>query len=151
MSNAMTTPHPGKSKRTFSAARTSETILEHNFVLIFFALIVIASLLSPNFLTVQNVANLFQQATIVGITAVGMTFVILTANIDLSVGSMVAFGGVLVAVIMRRTRWGYWDLFCRDATPGLTQHLQPAWPWFFLPNDGYRCDHRPGHTTQPVD
>jgi ribose transport system permease protein len=101
MSNAITTPHPGKLKRTFSAARISETILEHNFVLIFVALIVIASLLSPNFLTVQNVANLFQQATIVGITAVGMTFVILTANIDLSVGSMVAFGGVLVAVIMR--------------------------------------------------
>ena len=101
MSNAISTPHPGKLKRTFSVARISETILEHNFVLIFVALIVIASLLSPNFLTVQNVANLFQQATIVGITAVGMTFVILTANIDLSVGSMVAFGGVLVAVIMR--------------------------------------------------
>jgi ribose transport system permease protein len=101
MSNAITTSHPGKLKRTFSAAKISEKVLEHNFVLIFVALVVIASLLSPNFLTVQNVANLFQQATIVGITAVGMTFVILTANIDLSVGSMVAFGGVLVAVIMR--------------------------------------------------
>ncbi len=76
-------------------------LLEHNFVLIFCALILIASLLSPNFLTVQNVANLFQQATVVGITAIGMTCVILTANIDLSVGSMVAFGGMFVAVLMK--------------------------------------------------
>ena len=79
----------------------SDALLEHNFVLIFCALIIIASLPSPNFLTVQNVANLFQQATVVGITAIGMTFVILTANIDLSVGSMVAFGGVLVAILMK--------------------------------------------------
>jgi ribose transport system permease protein len=47
------------------------------------------------------VANLFQQATIVGVVAVGMTFVILTANIDLSVGSVVALGGMLVAVLMK--------------------------------------------------
>ena len=36
----------------------------------------------------------------VGTVAAGMTFVILTANIDLSVGSMVAFGGLSVAVLM---------------------------------------------------
>jgi energy-coupling factor transporter ATP-binding protein EcfA2 len=40
-------------------------------------------------------------ATIVGVVAVGMTFVILTANIDLSVGSVVAFGGMVVAVLMK--------------------------------------------------
>jgi ribose transport system permease protein len=87
--------------KRLSRKTISDALLEHNFVLIFCALIIIASLLSPNFLTVQNVANLFQQATVVGITAIGMTFVILTANIDLSVGSMVAFGGVLVAILMK--------------------------------------------------
>jgi ribose transport system permease protein len=90
-----------KSMKRLSRKTISDALLEHNFVLIFCALIIIASLLSPNFLTVQNVANLFQQATVVGITAIGMTFVILTANIDLSVGSMVAFGGVLVAILMK--------------------------------------------------
>ena len=90
-----------KSMKGLSRKTISDALLEHNFVLIFCALIIIASLLSPNFLTVQNVANLFQQATVVGITAIGMTFVILTANIDLSVGSMVAFGGVLVAILMK--------------------------------------------------
>src|SRR6218665_1338728 len=45
-------------------------------------------------------AILFQQASIVGMVAVGMTFVILTANIDLSVGSLVAFGGMLGAVLL---------------------------------------------------
>jgi ribose transport system permease protein len=76
-------------------------LIRYNFVAIFLIVVVIASLLSENFLTVQNVANLFQQATIVGVVAVGMTFVILTANIDLSVGSQVALGGMLVAVLMR--------------------------------------------------
>ena len=87
--------------KQLSSKAVYNALLEHNFVLIFCALILIASLLSPNFLTVQNVANLFQQAAVVGITAIGMTCVILTANIDLSVGSMVAFGGMFVAVLMK--------------------------------------------------
>ena len=74
--------------------------IRYNFIIIFLVLVVVASLLSENFLTVRNIANLFQQAAVVGIVSIGMTFVILTAGIDLSVGSMVAFGGMLVAVLL---------------------------------------------------
>jgi ribose transport system permease protein len=81
--------------------RVLDFLIQYNFIVIFLVLVIVASLLSSDFLTIQNVANLFQQATIVGVVAVGMTFVILTANIDLSVGSVVAFGGMVVAVLMK--------------------------------------------------
>jgi ribose transport system permease protein len=53
--------------------------------------------LTPHFLTVSNLLNVAEQATIIAIIAVGMTFVIITAGIDLSVGSVLAFAGVVMA------------------------------------------------------
>jgi ribose transport system permease protein len=80
--------------------KLADLAIEYNFVLIFLVVVAIAASLSDNFLTFGNVANLFQQAAVVGVVAVGMTFVILTGNIDLSVGSVVALCGMLVAVLM---------------------------------------------------
>lgn len=74
--------------------------IEYNFIVIFLVVVAIASTLSSNFLTFNNIANLFQQASVVGVVAIGMTFVILTGNIDLSVGSVAALCGMLVAVLM---------------------------------------------------
>ena len=55
------------------------------------AVIAIAlSLLSPYFLKTNNLLNLLDQSVVVGIVAIGMTFVILTGGIDLSVGSLAA-------------------------------------------------------------
>ncbi len=53
--------------------------------------------LTPHFLTISNLLNIAEQATIIAIIAVGMTFVIITAGIDLSVGSVLAFAGVVMA------------------------------------------------------
>lgn len=61
------------------------------------ALIVVLWILTPHFLTVSNLLNVAQQATIIAIIAVGMTFVIITGGIDLSVGSVLAFAGVVMA------------------------------------------------------
>lgn len=80
--------------------RLADLAIEYNFIVIFLAVVVIAATLSNNFLTFTNIANLFQQAAVVGVVAIGMTFVILTGNIDLSVGSVVALCGMLVAVLM---------------------------------------------------
>jgi ribose transport system permease protein len=79
-----------------------ELLLRYNFIVIFFAMVVIATFLSSSFLTFTNVSNLFQQAAVVGIVAVGMTFVVLTGNIDLSVGSMTALAGMVVALLLSR-------------------------------------------------
>ncbi|MBS4207527.1 ribose ABC transporter permease [Bacillus sp. FJAT-50079] len=62
--------------------------------------IIIASIVSPNFTQVDNIINILRQVSIVGIIAVGMTFVILTGGIDLSVGSIVAVVAVVSAQLL---------------------------------------------------
>ena len=51
------------------------------------------SLLSPYFLKTNNLLNLLDQSVVIGIVSIGMTFVILTGGIDLSVGSLVGLTG----------------------------------------------------------
>jgi ribose transport system permease protein len=65
-------------------------------------LIIVASLVSPHFLNPINLLNVLRQVALYGILGVGMTFVILTKGIDLSVGSTVAVTGVLGAVLMEQ-------------------------------------------------
>jgi len=73
--------------------------------LIFLAvLVVILSVLRPNFLSAFNLFNVMRQISFIGIIAVGMTFVILTAGIDLSVGSMMAFAGIVCASVAKGSR-----------------------------------------------
>ncbi len=60
-------------------------------------LVIMASLLSPRFFTVPNLLNVLRQVSIVGVLATGMTFVILTRGIDLSVGSLLGVAVVLFA------------------------------------------------------
>jgi len=54
------------------------------------------SILSPHFLTSNNLLNVLDQSVVVGIVAIGMTFVILIGGIDLSVGSVAGLTGVLL-------------------------------------------------------
>ena len=73
--------------------------------LIFLAiLVVILSVLRPNFLSAFNLFNVMRQISFIGILAVGMTFVILTAGIDLSVGSILAFSGIVCASVAKGSR-----------------------------------------------
>lgn len=59
-------------------------------------------ILTPHFLTLSNLLNIAQQTSINAIIAVGLTFVIISGGIDLSVGSMVAFSGVVMASLLQR-------------------------------------------------
>jgi ribose/xylose/arabinose/galactoside ABC-type transport system permease subunit len=63
-------------------------------------LVAASSAISPHFLNPTNLLNVLRQVALYGILGVGMTFVILTRGIDLSVGSAVAFSGVLGATLM---------------------------------------------------
>jgi ribose transport system permease protein len=74
--------------------------MRFNLLFIFIALFVVASVSAPQFLTTQNMANLLQQSSLTGIVAIGMTVVILTSGIDLSVGSVAALSGMLVAIFI---------------------------------------------------
>jgi inositol transport system permease protein len=55
----------------------------------------------PRFLTPLNLFNVLRQVSIYGVLAVGMTFVILTAGIDLSIGSLVAFAGLVAGAVSK--------------------------------------------------
>src|SRR3954453_2457954 len=64
-------------------------------------LLVVGAILKPDtFPTWDNVRNMLTQASVVGVIAIGMTFVIATAGIDLSVGSMVAAAGVFGGILL---------------------------------------------------
>ncbi len=58
------------------------------------------TLLTDKFLTVNNLQNLLRQTAIYGVIAIGMTFVIMSGGIDLSVGAVVGLSGVLSAMFM---------------------------------------------------
>ncbi len=63
---------------------------------------VIFSLLSDRFLTLSNLSNIFLQTSVVAVATIGMTLTMLMAGIDLSVGSIAAFSGAIVAGLMTR-------------------------------------------------
>jgi len=62
----------------------------------------ILSIISPYFLTVSNILNVLRQVSIIAIVSVGMTLVIITGGIDLSVGSVLALSAVFVAILMKQ-------------------------------------------------
>jgi len=55
----------------------------------------------PNFLKKDNLLNIMKQISVVAIISIGMTMIIITAGIDLSVGSLIAFSGVITALAIR--------------------------------------------------
>src|SRR6202012_4222977 len=75
-------------------------------------LCVILSLLSDKFLTVQNGWNVLRQISVNVCISIGMTLVVLTAGIDLSVGSVLAFSGAVAAGLLKSgIPWPAHDLF----------------------------------------
>ncbi|HTJ59079.1 MAG TPA: ABC transporter permease [Devosiaceae bacterium] len=64
-------------------------------------LMAIFAVIEPRFLSSVNLFNVMRQVSITGLMAIGMTFVILTAGIDLSVGSLLAFSGLVAAAIAK--------------------------------------------------
>jgi ribose transport system permease protein len=75
------------------------TLSRYGLWFIFAALVIVASLLSDRFLTGGNLLNIARQTSVNALLAFGMTAVILTAGIDLSVGSIVAVVGVGAALL----------------------------------------------------
>lgn len=80
-----------------NGAKVKSFILRNNTYLILLVLFIVCSLVSKDFLTLNNLVNICQQYTGTIVVSIGMLFVILTGGIDLSVGSIVAIGSVLTA------------------------------------------------------
>lgn len=96
------------STQTMNAKSTSDTSrwfskqwwLEQKVLIALLILIAVVSVLNPNFFTVDNLLNILRQTSVNAIMAVGMTLVILTAGIDLSVGSVLALCGAFAASML---------------------------------------------------
>lgn len=70
-------------------------------------LFIISAIISPHFLSKINLSNLLLQISITGIISVGVMFVMLTGEFDISVGSLMAFYGILS--IQLTNQFGYWS------------------------------------------
>ncbi len=89
-------------KRKSSIGQIINTLLVSNKSFIMVILMIVAiSLLSPVFLTSANILNVLRQISINAIVALGFTFVIGSGEIDLSVGAVIGFIGVIMAILMR--------------------------------------------------
>lgn len=95
-----------------STPHLADLIAHYGIFFVLIGMLIVLSILTPiirgeqYFLTPANLIQVALQASINAIIAVGMTFVIMSAGIDLSVGSIVAFGGVVAAMVMRDTGLG---------------------------------------------
>ncbi len=84
-----------------SLARRLSSRLEVRMLALALLIAAALSVLSPYFLKSNNLLNLLDQSVVVGIVAIGMTFVILTGGIDLSVGSVLGVTGILFGLAIR--------------------------------------------------
>jgi ribose transport system permease protein len=82
-------------------AKWKEMLINNNTYIIFLVLFICCSLLSDTFLTFMNIRNIALQQAGPILVAVGMLFVVLTGGIDLSVGSVMAVGAALTAILIR--------------------------------------------------
>ena len=77
-----------------------ELLIKYKTLVGLISLIAVVAVLSPSFFTVSNLLNVLRQTSINAVIAAGMTFVILTGGIDLSVGSILGFSGAMAASLL---------------------------------------------------
>jgi ribose/xylose/arabinose/galactoside ABC-type transport system permease subunit len=99
-SNARTIPN-GHALMDFG----KRVLREQTLIIVFIIIIVVMAISTPYFLKPRNLLNILLQSSMIGVSAAGMTMVILMADIDLSVGAVAAFAGVLAAKLQVESSW----------------------------------------------
>ena len=84
-------------------------LLQHASLTGLVVLIIVSTAMSPHFLTQDNIFNVMRQWTMVGLIAVGLTFVIISGGIDLSGGSILALSAVAGSLLVASGRGGMGD------------------------------------------
>ncbi|MGM9974446.1 MAG: ribose ABC transporter permease [Clostridiaceae bacterium] len=80
--------------------RMKSFLIKYKSLLALIVLCLVISVIQPRFLTISNISTVLTQVSMNAIIAIGMTFVILTGGIDLSVGSIIAITGAVAASIL---------------------------------------------------
>lgn len=100
MQNTQLTTKP----RVSNEKRLLQIMLDNTTLIVFICMLIIATFLSDRFYSADNITNVLRQSVPLGLAALGMLFVILTGGIDLSVGSIMAFISVIIAILI--PEWG---------------------------------------------
>lgn len=82
-----------------------KNLRQYGILIAFFAICLTLNFISPQFLTLSNWTIIFTQVSINALLAFGVTFVIITGGIDLSIGSVLAFSGVVAALLARQDNY----------------------------------------------
>jgi len=86
--------------RSINAVR--DFVLKNSTIVLFVALFVFFGVVAPRFFSGKNITNIFSNASYIGIVGVGMTFVLLTGGIDLSVGSTMYVSAVVAGLVVNQ-------------------------------------------------
>lgn len=78
----------------------------YGIIIVFIVLVTVASIIQPRFLQPRNITNVLRQVSVNGILAVGMTFIIISGGIDLSVGANFCLCGLVMMKMMPYIGWG---------------------------------------------
>jgi ribose transport system permease protein len=98
----MTSPSRTESLNKPSFLRTASALWQKYYIIIVFLVMAgLSTAISPEFFSWINISNILKQSAVPGIVSLGMLMVVMTAGIDLSVGSIVALTGVLAVGLQR--------------------------------------------------
>lgn len=90
-------------KPALNKESVNQLVKKYGILIVLLGMILIMLCINPTFRTMQNAINIVNQISINGIIACGMTMVIITAGIDLSVGSYVAMASVTIGYVLTST------------------------------------------------
>ncbi|MFJ5762342.1 ABC transporter permease [Neobacillus sp. NPDC093182] len=103
MANVNTIKQQPNPQTSTTKSRLSWLWSEYSVIIAFLVIFIAASAMNPRFLDINNQLNILMQVSIIGIVALGMTVVMLSGGIDLSVGSVLVFVGVISVLAMNAT------------------------------------------------
>ncbi|EPF31350.1 hypothetical protein HMPREF9194_01696 [Treponema maltophilum ATCC 51939] len=86
-------------KRSGQSFSFRAMLKKYGILFVLLLMVIVISIFKPEFLTSRNIFNILNQTAIFGIMAIGLTFVIISRGIDLSVGSILAFAAVVAASV----------------------------------------------------
>ena len=90
------------SEKKINKGRTQADLIASKYGILFvlIGIIIIAAIMSPAFLTGQNFLNILKQVSATGLLALGMTYVIISGGVDLSMGSILSVCGVVAVSLI---------------------------------------------------
>lgn len=98
----MNAPMPRRGKNSLQGA-IKHLLINHNYVFSLLLLLIVGRIASDQFVTIASLSNLLRSSVFIGTIALGMTLVIISGNIDLSVGSTLALSAAIGVMIFNRT------------------------------------------------